>query len=119
MRYRTRVPNYCMDLLRKRGYVMISRTNIKYLLTFLIVIVIAFTVWGVTGANASKPVGQKYYVSITIEPGDTLWSIAEENISDEYKNIKEYIKEVRSINSLTTTDITAGRHLVIPRYTKE
>jgi hypothetical protein len=67
MRYRTRVPNYCMVLLRKRGYVMISRTNIKYLLTFLIVIVIAFTVWGVTGANASKPVGQKYYVSITIK----------------------------------------------------
>ena len=92
---------------------MINRTNVKYLLTVLIVVVIAFTVWGVTGANASKPVGQKYYVSITIEPGDTLWSIAED------KNIKEYINEVRSINSLTSTDITAGRHIVIPRYTKE
>ena len=39
----------------------------------------------------------KYYKSYYVETGDSLWSIAKENISEEYANIGEYIAEVKGI----------------------
>ena len=42
----------------------------------------------------------KYFKCIEIESDDTLWSIAQENISEEYSSIEEYIEEVKSINNL-------------------
>lgn len=61
----------------------------------------------------------KYYKSITIEPGDSLWSIAKENMTEEYGSINDYIDEVCFINSLDGTQIHAGRSLTIPYYSAE
>lgn len=61
----------------------------------------------------------KYYKSITVEHGDSLWSIAKENISAEYVSVDAYIDEVRFINSLSGTTIHAGNSLTIPYYSTE
>ena len=37
----------------------------------------------------------KYYKSIQIHCGDTLWNIAEENMSDDYESVNDYITEVK------------------------
>lgn len=58
----------------------------------------------------------KYYTSIGIEQGDTLWDIAKVYMTDEYDGIEEYICEVRRINHLSGDRIYAGKYLVIPRY---
>lgn len=58
---------------------------------------------------------EKYYTSIEIMPGDTLWGIAE-RYSESYCSIKDYIAEVKSANNLNSDDITAGGYLVIPVY---
>lgn len=58
----------------------------------------------------------KYYKSISIEKGDTLWSIAEEYMTEEYDGIEEYIREVRRVNHLSDDIIYAGRYLAIPCY---
>ena len=107
--------------LRKRGFTMIRELTVKNRYVFVIIIFAAIIIaaFGITRANASKPEGHKYYVSITIEPGDTLWSIAEENMSDDYRNVNEYIREVMYTNCLSSADITAGRHIVIPRFTED
>lgn len=60
----------------------------------------------------------KCYKSITIERGDTLWSIAGEYMDNvHYDSVKDYIEEVKQINVLYSNDITYGAHLIVPYYT--
>jgi LysM repeat protein len=61
----------------------------------------------------------KYYKSIEIQSGDTLWSIADTYISEEYDSVDSYIAEVKAMNSLASNDITSGHYLVIPYYDLE
>ena len=61
---------------------------------------------------------KKYYTSITIKEGDTLWSIAHDNITDEYSSVEDYIKEVESINHISANQITCGKKIVLPHYFK-
>lgn len=58
----------------------------------------------------------KYFKCITIDEDDTLWSIANENISEEYLSVEDYIDEVKSINNLVGDKIYNGATLVIPYY---
>ncbi|MCR4717663.1 MAG: LysM peptidoglycan-binding domain-containing protein [Lachnospiraceae bacterium] len=90
-------------------------SKLSILLVILAVVAIAL---GFSKASAKTVTQEKHFVSITIEEGDTLWSIAEENISPEYDDINDYIKEVMRTNCLSSTDITAGRHIIIPRYVR-
>ena len=66
----------------------------------------------VQGASFQK----KYYKSIELESGDTLWAIAEEYRGDKYDSIYSYIDEVMEINSLESTEIHAGQYLTVPYY---
>lgn len=62
----------------------------------------------------------KYYKSITIENGDTLWSIAEEYMDAEhYDSVNDYIEEVRQMNTLVNDNITYGQSLIVPYYSNE
>lgn len=61
----------------------------------------------------------KYYTSIEVESGDTLWEIAGEYISDEYSSMNEYITEICSINHISKDEIRAGQCLVLPYYSTE
>ncbi|MCI8991375.1 MAG: LysM peptidoglycan-binding domain-containing protein [Eubacterium sp.] len=58
----------------------------------------------------------KYYTSVTIRPGDTLWSIAEEYMPEEYTDTKEYIEEIMELNHLHSYKIHSGGALVVPYY---
>ena len=59
---------------------------------------------------------RKYYKSIEIEAGDTLWDIAKEYRESHYDAIYEYINEVMDINGLDSDEIHAGQYLTIPYY---
>lgn len=62
----------------------------------------------------------KYYKSVEISKGDTLWSIAYNNFdSAHYKDIQEYITEVKKINDLTSDHIVAGNYVIVPYYGSE
>ena len=61
----------------------------------------------------------KYYTSIEVRKGDSLWSIAERYITSEYEDMHEYIDEVIRMNGLRSTDIKAGSHLCVPYYSEE
>lgn len=62
----------------------------------------------------------KYYTHITVSYGETLWSIADTYMSDEYKNKETYIKEVVEINNLSDEDsLYAGTTIVVPYYSSE
>ena len=61
----------------------------------------------------------KYYTSIQIHSGDSLWSIAETYMTGEYQNIYDYIDEVREINHLSGDYLQAGSKLCVPYYSSE
>ena len=67
----------------------------------------------------------KYYTAITVQQGDTLWSIAEEQLHDkltasEYKGSRSYMKEVISLNDLRDGNyLLAGQKLIVPYYSHD
>ncbi|MCR5100608.1 MAG: LysM peptidoglycan-binding domain-containing protein [Butyrivibrio sp.] len=62
----------------------------------------------------------KYYKTISINTGDSLWQIAEDNISyAHYKDINAYISEIKKLNKLGSDDITQGNDIIIPYYSSE
>lgn len=56
------------------------------------------------------------FKSVSITTSDTLWSIAKENYTEEYGSLKNYIKEIKRCNSLTSDRINAGSSLLVPIY---
>ena len=66
--------------------------------------------------------GYKYYKSIEIKKGDSLWSIAETYMNEKYNSIHEYIDELASINNMgadNLDDIQEGDYLMVAYYDKE
>ncbi len=59
----------------------------------------------------------KYYTSIMIEQGQSLYDIASEHITDGYDSIDQYIEEISFINRIEdTNEIHAGQYICIPYY---
>lgn len=59
--------------------------------------------------------GMKYKV-IQIEKGDSLWSIAKDNMSPGFSDIYEYIYEIKECNQLESDCIISGNYLMVPYY---
>ncbi len=71
------------------------------------------------GNRTDGPVPVKYYTSIEVKSGDTLYSIANTYMSAGYSSADEYINEVMNMNHLSSTTIKAGEYLAIPYYSYE
>lgn len=64
-------------------------------------------------------VSYKYYTSVTVEAGETLWDIAQVYVSDDQASVQKYIDEVKQINHLVNDKIYAGENLIVPYYSDE
>lgn len=73
----------------------------------------------VMAEEEQKTAYDKYYTSIRLEEGDTLWSIAEEYNRNSDKTTEEYVHELRTMNSLLDDTIEAGHYLAVSYYVKE
>lgn len=80
---------------------------------------ISFSMANTAEAGTPESSRYKYYTSIQIEPGSSLWNIAEKYASSEYESLEAYIQEVRQINHLDEDTIYAGSYLCIPYYSSE
>ena len=89
-------------------------------LIIIVVVLIGSTISGFASTNEQEHTQHhKYYTSIIIEPGDSLWEIATEYMTSEYSGIEAYIMEVRTLNHLTDDEIMAGEYLTIPYYSAD
>ncbi|RDU23044.1 LysM peptidoglycan-binding domain-containing protein [Anaerosacchariphilus polymeriproducens] len=70
--------------------------------------------------NKHSNSNRKYYTSIMIKNGDTLWAIANNyyDYNNEVTNINEYIKEIKLVNGLSDEHINSGEYLTLPYYIK-
>ena len=69
-----------------------------------------------TGKVSASTSNQKYFVCIEINHGDTLWSIADTYISEEYSSVDEYVEELKKLNGLKSDKIFCGATLVVPYF---
>lgn len=77
--------------------------------------------WGfpVQAEEERAAVYYKYYTSIRIEEGDTLWGLACEYGNEDCQSLPSYIQEVKRMNHLTDDTIHAGRYLMVFYYSRE
>ena len=69
--------------------------------------------------HTDPDVTYKYFKSIRVESGDTLWSIAQEYCSEEYPSLDYYMKELVSMNHLDNEYIQAGQFITVPYHSNE
>ena len=69
-----------------------------------------------SNSNPEKSQTQRFYTSITVQPDDTLWNIADSYASDGESH-QQYINAVKSLNNMTDDTIYSGQNIVI-YYTK-
>ena len=93
--------------LNRRG--RLART----LVVLSLAIVAASVAGGKAGANTTvAPVVAKSFITVTVAPGDTVWSLA--NRVSEGKNVRSLVAAIIEINSLESVDVEAGQKLRIP-----
>lgn len=99
-----------------RTSIRLSKVKVSFFASIIIFLCFA-AIQGVSAIGSVNSV-EKQYRSILISDGDTLWDIADEhndkNLSD--MSNKEYIKEIESINKISSDSITAGNYIIVPIY---
>lgn len=85
-------------------------------------VIVAATVFIVDFFTDSKPVEasqnvqrEKVVISVLIEEGDTLWSIASEYYTDDYVDMNEFIHDIKACNGISD-QIKIGQKILIPCY---
>lgn len=120
-KYNHKISEKANESLRKRE-VTVRRQ--KGILAIAIIAVVALGILLGTSMNAlassDKDIASynKYYVSIRVESGDTLWAIADEYVEGFNIDKSEYIEEVCQINAISKNDIHAGDYIVVPYYSQ-
>lgn len=90
-------------------------------LSLIVIVSLTIGVFSVHGKAQSKKGQQyKYYTSVQVKYGDTLWSLADQYADDEHYDHFSYVAEVKSINHIhDENQIIAGTTLILPYYSSE
>ena len=94
---------------------MMKRFRVLWL--FVLPLLAVVTIFAYSSFALAHDTSEKYYESVLVEEGDTLWSLAGEYSDFHYDSYEEYIREVRTINHLCEDSlIHEGCYLVLPYY---
>ena len=60
----------------------------------------------------------KYFTTVYVEAGDSLWSIASKYATDEYSDLDMYIEEVKQLNGIKGINLQHGSYICVPYYSQ-
>lgn len=88
------------------------RRRRRFFFSIFLVIIIGLSFASVSSsiARGSEPL---HYIQVTVQTGDTIWKIAQNNASKE-KDIRCLVYEIREINNLSTASLKPGQVIKIP-----
>ena len=79
-----------------------------------------FLYFGDRVVKAQESANDIQYKVVEIKNGDSLWSIAKENMDNTnnsgFINIYQYIHEIKRFNNMKSNQINAGCYLMVPYY---
>ena len=79
-----------------------------------------FLYFGDRVVKAQESANDIQYKVVEIKDGDSLWSIAKENMDNTndsgFINIYQYIHEIKRCNNMKSNQVTAGCYLMVPYY---
>ncbi len=104
------------DNVKSQNYRGIGLVIIAVALVLFIWFFAGFRSIGEVEAKGYTSSHQKYYTSVEVKEGDTLWGIAEEYITDEYDDRDTFIDEVCEMNHITGNIIRTGSTILVPYY---
>lgn len=98
--------------------------NILAAMLVLCIIVAGITVlsgfdFRTKAADLEHPEEYKYYTSICIEKGDSLWSLAGKYMGEQYDSTQDYIEEVMELNQLSSEQLCEGQYLTVPYFSQD
>lgn len=104
------------EIIMKQRKVLIS--GIVFVVAAVLTSIILSITLISTTVTAQRQEGarEKRITSIQIQKGDTLWSIASSNITEEYDDVNDYIKEIKQTNQLQSDIIHEGKFIILPYY---
>ena len=92
----------------------------KYLIALVMIVMIMSCFFGKTLVMANEEsddtVYNRYYTTIEVEKGDTLWSIAKTYYHPSGMSVREYVYELKLINGMVSDEIRAGNMISVEYY---
>ena len=85
----------------------------KALRKFFLIVAFILVVMLILGSKNSGKATE--YITYTVQPGDTLWSISKE-ITPEDRDLRYTIREIEEVNDLQNCTIRVGQVLTVPVY---
>ncbi len=101
---------------QRRQIEIMKRWIILSVILFLVVLFVIFLLPKRTAAAKNDPTGTYCIISVEIEGGDSLWSIATEYFTDDFGSLQSYINEIKRMNGLSSETLYAGAYLLVPCY---
>lgn len=90
--------------------------TLSIILTFAIIL-LGSSIHAFAGSKENQPL-HKYYTSVRVESGDTLWNIAEQYKTED-ASTKAYVKELCKLNKICENEIHAGDYIVVAYYSTD
>ena len=87
-----------------------------FLFVVISIMITVFAGYTVIGAGNAEAAAVRTYVQVTIDEGDSLWSIVERCNKDANIDVQSAIYDVYDINDIDAADIQPGDKLFIPVY---
>ena len=98
-----------------------KRRQVQLLVSIVAVIILSISTFIISAGkiNAESDLTKnsyKYFTTVYVESGDSLWSIASKYATEEYRDLDMYIEEVKQINNLSGSKLNQGSYICVPYY---
>ena len=121
-KYNHKISEKANESLRKREAVVRKQQGLLAVVVILVIaigILLGSSMNTLAGSDADVASYYKYYTSVRVETGDTLWDMADEYIEGLNISKSDYIAEVCELNGIFGDEIQAGDYIVMPYYSQE
>lgn len=120
--YNEKISQKANENLNRRAHKVMVQKRVIALAGILIVsllILLGSSIRTFASSRNNEPL-HKYYTSIRIENGDSLWSLADQYTVDGVYDRDDFIEETRSLNQLSNqNELHTGDYIVVGYYSTD
>ncbi|MCI7106257.1 MAG: LysM peptidoglycan-binding domain-containing protein [Agathobacter sp.] len=120
--YNDKISKKANESLAKRAHTVRAEKRILLIAGIILVSILILLGSSMNAFASSRTRNElhKYYTSIEVNPGDTLWNISEDYVIDHVMSREDFIDEVCRLNNISEKDILhSGQYLIVAYYSTE